>query len=75
MKYFTQFKHSWKFLAGIALLLAIAYSFFFPLGHPSANASWQRATTVLDQQFISAVIDANYQPGKANWPLTKILCG
>jgi hypothetical protein len=69
MQYFTQFKHSAKLLVGIAVLLAIALAFFFQLGHPSVNASWQRATTVLDRQFISAVIHANYQPGEGELAL------
>lgn len=71
MSSLTQLQNSWKFLAVIAAFLAIALTFFFPLGHGSINASWQPATDLVDRQFVSAVIQDNYQPDEGELPLAE----
>ncbi|MGL5193404.1 MAG: hypothetical protein ACRC8Y_07345 [Chroococcales cyanobacterium] len=62
MQYLTQLQNTWKLRAAVAIVVVFGLT-LFSLVRPSVNASWQPATAVVDQQFVSAVIQENYQPG------------
>lgn len=68
MSYLTQFQKTWKLRVAVAIVVVFGLTMFY-WGRSSANVNWQLATNIIDRQFISAVIQENYQPGEGELAL------
>ncbi len=70
MSYLTQLQKTWKLRVAVAIVVVFGLT-LFSWGRSSVNASWQLATNIIDRQFISAVIQENYQPGEGELALAE----